>query len=33
MALGELIEFNKIQFEEVTSYSSCIDLSEFKKCY
>ena len=35
MALGDLIEFNihcvsnKIQFEEVTCYSSCIDLSEF----
>ena len=34
MALGDLIEFNihcvsnKIQFEEVTCYSSCIDLSE-----
>ena len=35
MALGDLIDFNihcvssKIQFEEVTCYSSCIDLSEF----
>ena len=35
MALGDLIEFNihcvsnKIQFEEVTCYSSCIDLSDF----
>ena len=35
MALGDLIEFNihcvsnKIQFEEVTCYSSCIYLSEF----
>ena len=39
MALCDLIEFNihyvsnKIQFEEVTCYSSCIDLSEFFKCY
>ena len=24
---------NKIQFEEVTCYSSCIHLSEFNKCY
>ena len=24
---------NKIQFEEVTCYSSYIDLSEFLKCY
>ena len=37
MALGELIEFNihcvsnKIQFEEVTGYSSYIDLSKLKK--
>ena len=35
MALGDLIAFNihcvsnKIQFEEVTCYSSCIDLSEY----
>ena len=35
MALGDLIEFNihcvsnKIHFEEVTCYSSCIDLSAF----
>ena len=35
MTLGDLIEFNihcvsnKIQFEEVTCYSSCIDLSDF----
>ena len=39
MALGDLIEFNihcvsnKIQFEEDTCYSSCIDLSAFFKCY
>ena len=35
MALGDLIEFNihcvsnRIQFEEINCFSSCIDLSEF----